>query len=191
VAQTQISYAQVAVLAQNVNFRARVKAAMVTAAQTISAEAVAANGQGPLTYQARHQLATQVINGADPYLDRFAWAAASYGPGVNTVVTDSLHDPVSIVKTYAVNPAVIACGSAHGLVSGDVAEIDGALDSTLDGTWVVTVKDAQQFSVPVLGGRDEQAAPGGTVTKQAPDSDLAAAVSSAWNAIAGVGVPTQ
>ena len=186
-AQTQISLAQAAVLAQNPQFRARVKAQMVVSALAVNAEAVNAGGIGPVTYAARHGLATQIVNGADPYLDRFAWMVAANG----LVQADSFHLPVSIVKTYAVNPAVIACGAPHGLVSGDVAEIDGALDPVLDGSWVVTVIDPVQFSVPVLGGSDQQAKPGGTVTRQAPDADLNTAIASVWNAIAGVGVPTQ
>jgi hypothetical protein len=180
----QISLARQALLAQNVNFRARVKAALLTAAISINTEPTTAGGQGPNTYQARHALVTAIMNGADPYVDRFSWAVAANA----NVATDSLQNPVGIIKSFAVNPAVIACAAPHGLTTGDVAEIDNALDVTLDGTWTVTVIDAIQFSVPVLGATDQQAKPGGTVTKQAPDTDVNAAVIAVWNAMAGVGV---
>jgi hypothetical protein len=59
--------------------------------------------------------------------------------------------PQAILGSTAVNPSVVNV-AAHGFTTGDVVTIRGHLTNTaINGTWVVTVIDADHFSVPVLG----------------------------------------
>lgn len=169
-------------LANDAGFRLRVQAAMVTAGLNVAAEAV--GGQDTATYQLRHQLAMNVLNSTGAYLDRFAWAAAA-----NVTVAGDVGPPVSIASSTAANPSAITCASAHGLSSGQFAEISGHLvNIAANGTWPVTVTSTAVFTVPVAG----QAAGGasGQVVLQPPDADIQFAVNSAWSDIAGVGVTT-
>lgn len=170
-----------ATLANDAGFRSRVQAAMMVAALNVAAEAVGA--QDSSTYQLRHQLAVAILNSPAGYLDRFAWAAAA-----NSTVSSDLLAPVAIVSSTAVNPSVLTT-AAHGLATGDVAEVAGhAVNTAVNGTWPVTVLTTTTFSVPALGTGAGGAT--GTVTKQPPDSDIQFAVNSDFSDIAGVGVTT-
>lgn len=170
-----------ATLANDAGFRSRVQAAMMVAALNVAAEAV--GGQDSSTYQLRHQLAVQVLNSPAGYLDRFAWAVAA-----NSTVSSDLLAPVAVVSSTAVNPSVLTT-AVHGLSTGDVVEVAGhAVNTTVNGTWPVTVLTSTTFSVPAPGTGAGGAT--GTVTKQPPDADIQFAVNSDFSDIAGVGVTT-
>jgi hypothetical protein len=166
----------------NGGFRSWVQAAMVTAAINVAAEAVGV--QNSSTYQLRHQLAFAILNSPASYLDRFAWAVAA-----NTTVSADVGAPVSVASSTAANPSAVTTAAAHGLATGDVAEIAGHLVNTAaNGTWPVTVTSTTAFTIPALGNGAGGAT--GTVVKQPPDADIQFAVNSDWNDIAGVGVTT-
>ena len=174
-----------ATLANDTGFRSRVQAAMVTAGMNVAAEAYNA-GTDPngAIYQLRHQLAVQVLNNAGGYLDRFAWAAAA-----NTTVQGDIGSLISISSSTAANPSAVTTATAHGLSTGQFAEISGHLVNTaINGTWPVTATSTTVFTVPVAGNGTGGAT--GTVTLQPPDADIQFAVNSAWSDIAGVGVLT-
>lgn len=180
-----IPLASLANLAADDLFRARVRSAMIIGAELINNEALNNGGQGPVTYAARHQLATQIINGADGYLDRFAWAVAAN----SAVQASSGAPPVRIAQSFGVTPCIIATQGNHNLVNGDVVEITGHEDNTaVNGTWSVTLIGGDQFSIPVAATAFGSAT--GQVAKQSPDADLNTAIASVWNAIAGVGGAT-
>ena len=171
-----------AALAGDPQFQARVQAAMITAALNVAAEA---KGTQDLdTYQMRHTLAVKVLNSPQQFITQFAWAAAA-----NTTVAGDVGAPVSIASSTAANPSVVTTAAAHGLSSGQWAEITGHLVNTaLDGTWPVTVLTTLTFSVPVLGTGTGGAT--GTVTVQPPDADIQFAVNSIFSDMAGVGTTT-
>lgn len=172
-------------LANDAGFRSRVQAAMITAGLNVAAEAYN-QGADPngATYQLRHALAVNVLNSAGGYLDRFAWAAAA-----NTTVAGDVQNPVSIASTTAANPIAVTTATAHGLSTGNFAEITGhAANTAANGTWLVTVTSTTVFTIPVAGGSAGAAT--GTVTLQPPDADIQNAVNAAWSDIAGVGVLT-
>jgi len=174
-----------ATLANDTGFRSRVQAAMVTAGLQVASEAwnQGADPNGAI-YQLRHQLAVAVLNNAGGYLDRFAWAAAS-----NTTVAADVGAPVSVASSTAANPAAITTATAHGLSTGQFAEISGHLVNTvINGTWPVTVTSTTVFTIPVAGNGAGGAT--GTVTLQPPDADIQFAVNSDWSDIAGVGTLT-
>lgn len=171
-----------AALAADTGFSSRVQAAMVTAGLNVAAEAVGA--QDTSTYQLRHQLAIGVLNDPAVYLTRFAWAAAA-----NVSVAGDVGAPVPVASSTAADPAAVTTASAHGLTSGQFAEISGHLINTvINGTWPVTVTSTTAFTVPALGTAAGGAT--GQVMLQPPDSDIQFAVNSVWSDIAGVGVTT-
>jgi hypothetical protein len=60
--------------------------------------------------------------------------------------------PLTITAVTNATPAVVTAGT-HGLVTGEVVVITGALGSTgVNGTWPVTVISPTTFSVPVAAG---------------------------------------
>jgi hypothetical protein len=59
--------------------------------------------------------------------------------------------PLAIVGSTNATPSVVNV-TAHGFVTGDVVTIRGHLVNTaINGTWQITVTDANHFSVPVAG----------------------------------------
>jgi hypothetical protein len=77
----------------------------------------------------------------------------------------------------------------HGLTSGDVVEITGAVVNTnINGIWVATVTSTTVFTVPVSANGVGTA--GGVVSKQMPDTDVNNSVSICYNSIAGI-LPTD
>lgn len=171
-----------ATLAADAGFNSRVQAAMVSAALNVAAEAVGA--QDTSAYQLRHQLAMAVLGNPGGYLNRFTWAVVA-----NVTVAGDVGAPVSIASSTAANPSAITTASAHGLTSGQFAEVSGHLVNTVvNGTWPVTVTSTTAFTVPAAGNGTGGAT--GTVVLQPPDSDIQFAVNSAWSDIAGVGATT-
>ena len=167
-------------LANDVGFRSRVQAAMVTAGLQVASEAV--GGQDTAVYGMRHQLAVAVLNSTSVYLDRFAWAVAS-----NTTVAGDVGPPVSIASSTNANPVAVTTATVHGLTSGQFAEIAGHLvNVAANGTWPVTVTSTTVFTIPVAGSGAGAAT--GQVVVQPPDADIQFAVNSAWSDIAGIGV---
>jgi hypothetical protein len=169
-------------LAADPGFNSRVQAAMVTAGLNVAAEIVGA--QDTSAYQLRHQLAMAVLNDPAQYLSRFAWATAA-----NVTIAGDIGLPVAIASSTAADPAAVTTASAHGLTSGQFAEISGHLANTVvNGTWPVTVTSATVFTVPVAGVA--AGAVTGQVVLQPPDADIQFVVNSVWSDIAGVGVTT-
>lgn len=166
-----------AALAVSPGFQNRVHAAMTAAAASIAGIPI---GQtGPQTFAARVALATSVLQDAGPHLARFSWAMAT-----NASVFNDMHQPVAIASSTGVMPAVITTPVPHGFASGQIAEIRDAADPMINGTWLITVIDALNFSIPSPGSTF--AAIGGFVTIQPTDSSLQTAVNVCWNGLAGI-----
>lgn len=171
------SLSQMATLAEDSLFQARVKAAMLTAAVAVQGEAVGAMSSS--VYQKRQTYATAVLTNPSAHIDRFAWGVAS-----NATVAGGVGSPVLINSSTNVNPTVITTAT-HGLATGDVVEITGhAANTNANGCWVVTVITSTTFSIPVPA--NGVGAITGTVTKQPPDGDIQFTVNSLFADFAGV-----
>jgi hypothetical protein len=178
------SLAQQAALAASPLFAARVQAAIVTAAADILAAAQGDTGAN--TFALRTALAAQVMQGVTPaLLSRFCWAAAT-SPSVTQDIPPTGY---AIAAAQGGMPAQITTTVANGFASGWNIEIDGCLDPVCNGTWVITVIDTTDFTIPVLGSA--YVGPGGTATLQPSDTDINSAVAAAWSAVAGVNANTD
>lgn len=172
-------------------FQQRVQAAMITAALDVAAEAL--GEMSVATYQARHDLATAILQGArlpggissgavtgNPWLTQFCWAVAA-----NVTISGDVGPELPILASTAANPAGVTTSVVHGLSTGQWVEISGHLiNTTINGSWQVTVLDTYNFTVPAEG----IAAGGetGQVVLQPPDSDIQFACDSVFSNIAGV-----
>ena len=110
-----MGYIEQAALARDDAFLDQVRVAMATAAIAIQGEAV--GGVDTVVYGKRQALAAQVLNNADAYLSRFAWAVAQNGAIVRAA-------PISIISSTNTNPIVVTTG-VHGLSTGAVIVIAG------------------------------------------------------------------
>jgi hypothetical protein len=172
-------------LAGDPGFGNRVQAAMVSAALTVVGETVGTTGPDPngAIYQLRHTLATGILNNASGYLNRFTWAAA-----VSPAVAGDVGLPLSIISSSATNPATVVT-SANTLSTGQFVEITGhSANTSINGTWPVTVVSSTVMTIPVLGIATGGAT--GMVTLQPPDADIETAVDNSFSGIAGVGAVT-
>lgn len=173
-----------AALAASPGFQARVRAGMIAAAGSIANIPQAGPPPlGPLAFAARTGLATAVVQGADAYLGRFAWAVAT-----SPAVSNDMHQPVAITGTGGGMPATITTAVPHGLTSGQTVEIDGTADDTVNGTWAVAVADATHFTIPVYASKFE--AVGGSATQQPADLSIQTAINTVWGVVAGVTAAT-
>lgn len=165
-------------LAQDLNFQARIRLAVVAAATAVAGEAVGSFGDNQ--YDKRQRLAYTVLSSPDSQVARFAYAVAT-----NATVAGGYGAPVAISSSTAANPAVITTAAAHGLATGDNVVVAGhATNTALNGGWVVTVLTTTTFSIPVAGTAAGGAT--GTVRHHPPDADIAFTVSSIWDDMAGV-----
>jgi hypothetical protein len=96
--------------------------------------------------------------------DRSHVGLANENSAVGGGITGSGNVATAIVSTSAAatSPASIV-STAHGLVTGDTVIVTGATDAALNGTWVVTVVDANTFTIPTISTALGGAV--GTVTK--------------------------
>jgi hypothetical protein len=173
-----LTLGQGAQLVASTSFRARIRGAMVRAA-----EAVATEVKGSLSQPAwdkRRRLSTKILNAPDSLLDAFV-AAVAADPGTALVWTA----PVNISSSTNANPSVVTTAIAHGYTTGDVVEIAGHTTNTnAVGTWVVTVVTSTTFSIPQSANGAGGAT--GTAQKMETDANLAFTVSSVFSSIAGL-----
>jgi hypothetical protein len=178
-------------LASDPLFQQRVQAAMITAAIDVAAESI--GSMTIATYQARHTLATAILQGGrlpgaisngtaiNPWLSQFSWACAA-----NVTISGEVGPELAIEASTADNPAKITTAAEHGLSTGDWVEISGHLLNTpVNGSWQITVVDTTSFTIPVEG--ETIGAADGEVNKQPPDGDIQFACNSVFSNIAGVG----
>jgi hypothetical protein len=172
---------QKAALAVDPGFQARVQMAMVDYAAVVLGTAIGSS-QDLVTWNMRAALAVQVLaDGGASQLTAFAFSVA----GVSGVAAD-LGTAVTIASTQPGPPASVTTVAAHGMSTGNTAEIVSAQDSAVNGTWTVTVTSTTAFTIPVAGFASE--GPGGFVTPQPTDSDIISAVGLVWGPIAGLNV---
>lgn len=173
---------QQAALAVNPGFQARVRAAMITEAAAVLA--LPADTAHPQQYTLRTGLATAIMGNAAPYLERFAWAAAT-----TPVVAQADMSLYGIASTAIGPPAVITTTAPiTNLATGAIVAIASAADPILNGSWPITVTGPSTFTIPVAGSAPGGA--GGTVTDQPTDSGISSAVHAVWNDIAGITMAT-
>lgn len=178
-------------LATDPLFQQRVQAAMITAAIDVAAEEI--GSMTIATYQSRHTLAVAILQGGrlpgaisngsntNPWLTQFSWAIAA-----NVSISGDVGAELPILETTAANPANITTSIVHGLTTGQWVEISGhEVNTTVNGSWQVTVVDTYNFTIPVEG--EAVGAATGQVTLQPPDSDIQFATNAVFGNIAGVG----
>ena len=171
-----MGYVEQAALARDDAFRDQVRVGMATAAIAIEGEAV--GGSDTVVYGKRQQLAAQVLNNPDGYLDRFVWAVVQ-----NAAIVRA--GPVSIASSTAANPTVITTSGVHGLSTGSVVVVSGHLVNTaVNGAWTATVILTTTFSIPVPGNGVGGAS--GQAVKMPIDSDIQFQVNAVWNDVAGI-----
>jgi hypothetical protein len=179
---TAAPYAQQYAVTQDPFFLNRLSLAVVKGAAAIAAETFAGSGLSTPVYQLQQALATSILTaGASKFLPLFAAAVAC-----NSVVAADLGNavPVLIASSTAAMPSVVTTAAAHGLTTGQTAEIaNHLLNTSANGTWTVTEISSTTFSIPVPGNAVGGAT--GTVTLQPPDADLDTAVAACWLDIAG------
>jgi hypothetical protein len=165
-------------LAVDTGFQSRVHMAMVAEASVIAAAAI--GSLDIAAYNLRLALAAKILAaGGSSQVTAFAYAVAS-----TSAVAADLGTTIAILATAPGPPAVISTIAAHGLTTGNTVKVYNAQDTVVNGTWVVTVIDSTDFSVPVAG--TESAGLGGFAQAQPTDSDIATAVAAVWSAVAGV-----
>lgn len=164
-------------LAVNQVFRSRVQMAMVTAAKMIQGEAKGA--QSEIVWQKRQQLSGRVLNQAQAYVDRFAWAVAA-----NTAITTAT--PSAVSSSTAAAPSVVTTAQAHNLAAGDTVEIvDHVVNTRINGGWIVfSTPTSTTFTVPTAGSGAGTAT--GIVVKHPTDQAIHDEVAAVWNDIAEV-----
>jgi hypothetical protein len=166
------------VLAQNLVFRDRVRAAMFVTMTAVAGEAVGAMTSS--VYQKRQTYALAVLSNQIAHIDRFAWAVAA-----NPTIGTDINPPVAIASSTNANPVVITTAAAHGYVNGDTVEIAShAANTSANGGWIVTTLTSTTFSIPAAGVGVGSAT--GTATKHPSDADVQFTVNSLVNDFAGV-----
>ena len=173
-----LTLTQQAAMAADPQFQARVRTAMLAEAAAVLAEAN--DTAHPVEFGLRMALATDVAqHGGGAHLEEFSWGAAA-----SPAVAGAPGTVFTITTNSAAFPARVGVGQPTGFTGGEIVEIAGAGDPVLDGTWAATPVSQASFSIPVLGG--VMAGPGGTVTLQPSDANIATAVGAVWNGIAGI-----
>jgi hypothetical protein len=170
--------AKQAALAIDPVFRARVELAMFIALTAVQGEAI--GGMTTAIYGKRQVFATAALGSPNGYIDRFAWGVAS-----NATIGSDITAPIAIASSTAVNPCVVTTAAAHGFVNGDTVAIAGhAVNTAINGGWIVTNLTSTTFSIPVLGIAAGSGT--GSATKQPSDSDIQFTVNSLVSDFAGV-----
>jgi hypothetical protein len=177
-----LTLSQSAQLVASPGFNARVRAAMLLAAMNVSTETQGSLGN--IAWIKRQQLAARITTSPDAYLPAFVGLVAA-DPGRSLV----WYQPILITSSTQANPSVLTT-PAHSLATGDVVEIVGHLVNTsVNGTWPVTVLSATTFSIPQPGIAAGGAT--GTMQKQIDDTSLNFTVNSTaptnvFSAVAGI-----
>jgi hypothetical protein len=173
-----LTLGQSAQIVANVNYQARIRAAVVRSAIAVSTEVQGALSQN--AWMRRRQLATRVLNGPDQWITAFTAAVAA---DPNAALT--WFAPVSIASSTNANPIVITTAAVHSLTTGDIVEIANHLVNTnANGVWTVTVVTTTTFSILQAGNGVGGAT--GTVMRMETDTNLVNTVSSVFSAIAGL-----
>jgi hypothetical protein len=180
-------YAQQYAVTQDLYFQNRLSQAVVNGAAAIAASTFASSGLSLAVYQLQQALAASILTGGTAkFLPLFA-AAVACSPTVAADLNNAV--PVLIASSTAVMPSVITTSAAHGLTTGQTAEVTGhLLNTSVNGTWIVTEISTTTFSVPVPGNAVGAAT--GQASLQPPDADLDTAIASVWSGIAGATVGT-
>jgi hypothetical protein len=157
-----LTLAQGAQMAADPGYLGRVRASMLRTAYTVRNET-----QGSLSTNAwvkRRAFAVKVLNSPDAYASAFLASLAADG-GLSL----TWYPPVSITSSTNANPSVITTSAVHGLVVGDVVEIQGHLVNTnINGVWTLaTVGSTTTFTVPFAANGVGGAT--GTTMKQETD----------------------
>jgi hypothetical protein len=150
---------------------------MVRVAVTIELESQAA--QTSTVWAKRRGLANLILTSPDSQLPRFTALVSSDPASALT-----WFNPILITSSTAASPSVITTPT-HGYTSGDVVEIlNHLVNTSANGTWIVTVLSTTTFSIPQPGNGVGGAT--GTVQKMETDTNLFNVVNNSWNAMAGI-----
>ena len=167
-------------LAQGGQFRANAGyLSRVTSAITRQAAAVMVEAVGAMTtdeYNARKAFASQVLR--SPTVGATPWQSyLASDPGLSL----TWHTPVLIASSTNANPTVVTTTTVHGLVAGDVVEIQGhPANTAANGVWVVTTAPSTTtFQIPVPATAAGTA--GGTAMEMVSDVDLNFTVQNGWS----------
>jgi hypothetical protein len=172
-----LTLGQGAQLVADTSFNNRIRDVMIRVAVTVAIEPI--GGQSTSTWARRRQLAVQALTSPDSTAPRFVGLVAS-----DPTASLNWFNPILITSSTAVNPSVVTTPT-HGYASGDNVEIlNHLVNTSINGTWVVTVLSSTTFSVPQPGGGTGGAT--GTVQKMETDTNLFNLVNNTWNAAAGV-----
>jgi hypothetical protein len=176
-------YAQQYTVTQDPFFLNRLSQAIVKGAVTQAAGTFYGSSAVSLpAYEMQQALAASILTGGvTSYLPRFAAAVAC-----NATVAADLNNavPVLIASSTQAMPSAITTSSAHGLSTGETAEISGhAANTAVNGIWLVTVTSGTVFTVPVPGTAVGSAT--GQVSLQPSDADLDTAIAAVWADVAG------
>lgn len=173
-----LTLGQGAQLLTDSSFTTRVSGAMIRAAIAVSTEA-----QGTFSstvWAKRRLLSIRILTSPGSCLNSFATAVASDPSGAL-----NWYNPMSIASSTNANPIVITTSAAHGYASGDNVEVlNHLVNTSANGTWVVTVLSTTTFSIPQPGVGVGVAT--GTAQKMETDADLAFTVNSVFSAVAGI-----
>lgn len=162
----------------DVGYRDRIYSAMTRHALTVMAEAIGA--QTTTVFAKRKALAYKVLVNPSAWIDPFLAMYAS-DPGASLTWSQ----PVLISSSTNANPSVVTTAAAHGLVVGDVVEIQNHLVNTaINGVWTLaTVGSSTTFTVPYAAN----GVGGATGTSMEQDTDVTVnfTVQNNWNPMAG------
>jgi len=173
-----LTLGQGAQMIADVGYQARIRAAMMRSAITVTSEVQGA--QTVNVWNARRQLAGRILQSPDAYLAPFMAAIAA-----DQFTPLSWFAPVSIASSTNANPSVVTTPIAHGLVVGDVVEVVGHLVNTaINGVWTLAVVGSTTtFTIPApasgVGGAT------GSVMKMNTDADLVSNANQVFGAIVG------
>lgn len=172
-----LTFDQGAKLTQDASFIQRVTMAMVRAAAEIFSEDV--SSMSTTIAAKRHMLANRILESPTVMVNAFVYMVAS-----DPATALTWWDPTGVTASTDADPVTVTTALAHGFTTGDVVEIlNHAGNTPANGTHIVTVVDATNFTIPVPG---IAAGTGGTAQKMISDGDLAYTVNSLFNAAAGI-----
>jgi hypothetical protein len=174
-----LTLGQGARLMESLSFENRVRMSMMRQALLVANEVQ--GSQSADRWNKRRQLALRVLTSPNSNVTMFETLVAS-DPGSSL----NWWAPINISGSTTANPSVVTTAIAHGLVTGDVAEIAAHQGNTnINHTWMVTVLTTTTFSVPIPGNAAGTANTG-TVQKMETDANINFTISNQWNAMAGV-----
>jgi hypothetical protein len=167
-------------LAQGAQVRAdpgylsRVNSAIVRQAAAVAVEPIGAMSADE--YNARKTFAAQVMRSPSVWVQPWLHYLSA-DPGLSL----TWYAPTLIASSTNANPTVVTTTTVHGLVAGDVVEIQGHPGNTnANGVWVVTtVPSTTTFQIPI--GANAAGTAGGTAMEMVSDVDLNFTVQNGWS----------